>query len=210
MVDMERPTLSPALIEHAYRQGIFPMADDGDILWFSPDPRAIIPLEPEHFHVPRSLRQTIRQGRFEIRIDQDFAGVMAGCADRTETWISEEINEVYQAMHRLGKAHTVEAWRDGQLVGGLYGVSLGGAFMGESMFSRETDASKVCLVALVERLRERGYSLLDSQFHTPHLARFGLTLIPRQTYLIRLAHALRQACRFVDDSPGAPLLSGRD
>jgi leucyl/phenylalanyl-tRNA--protein transferase len=205
---MDLPTLSPTLIEHAYRQGIFPMADDdGEILWFSPDPRAIIPLEPGAFHVPRSLRQTIRQGRFEIRIDHDFAGVMAGCADRAETWISAEITAVYEAMHSQGRAHSVEAWRDGRLVGGLYGVSLGGAFMGESMFSRETDASKVCLAALVDRLQSRGYSLLDSQFHTPHLARFGLTLIPRHEYLLRLNHALRQDCRFVDVSPGAPDLS---
>lgn len=200
---MDIPLLTPALIDRAYRQGIFPMADDdGTILWYSPDPRAIIPLEPEAFHVPRSLRQTIRQGRFEIRIDHDFAGVMAGCADRTETWISAAITRVYGAMHRQGWAHSVEAWQEGHLVGGLYGVSLGGAFMGESMFSRATDASKVCLVALVERLRARGYTLLDSQFHTPHLARFGLRLIPRRVYLDRLADALRRDCRFVDASPG--------
>jgi leucyl/phenylalanyl-tRNA--protein transferase len=206
---MDMPPLTPELIELAYRQGIFPMGDDdGSIRWYSPDPRAIIPLEPEVFHVPRSLRQTVRQGRFEIRVDHDFPAVMAGCAGRTETWISPAITEVYVAMHRQGMAHSVEAWLDGRLVGGLYGVSLGGAFMGESMFSRETDASKVCLVALVERLRARGYTLLDSQFHTPHLARFGLRLISRPAYLARLSHALRQDCRFVDGSPGAPPISG--
>ncbi|MBC7545430.1 MAG: leucyl/phenylalanyl-tRNA--protein transferase [Candidatus Sericytochromatia bacterium] len=194
---MDIHRLSPELIEMAYRQGIFPMAeDDGTILWFSPDPRAIIPLAPEAFHVPRSLAKTIREGRFEVRIDHDFAGVLAGCADRRETWISDEISAVYRALHQRGLAHSVEAWQDGALVGGLYGVSLGGAFMGESMFSRATDASKVCLVALVERLRERGYTLLDSQFHTPHLARFGLILIPRETYCQRLAAALPRSCRF--------------
>ena len=196
---MDTTRLSPALIELAYRQGIFPMADDdGSILWFSPDPRAVIPLEPEAFHVPRSLAKTIRNGTFEVRIDTAFADVLAGCADRRETWISGEIARVYLALHQRGQAHSVEAWRDGQLQGGLYGVSLGGAFMGESMFSRATDASKVCLAALVERLRDRGYTLLDSQFHTPHLARFGLQLIPRDLYLERLAVALTQTCRFGD------------
>jgi leucyl/phenylalanyl-tRNA--protein transferase len=206
---MDQPPFSPALVELAYRQGIFPMGgDDGEIRWYSPDPRAIFPLEPGAFHIPRSLGQTIRQGRFDVRIDHDFAGVLAGCADREETWITDRVAAVYQAMHDEGWAHSVEAWQDGRLVGGLYGVSLGGAFMGESMFSRATDASKACLVALVARLRERGYTLLDSQFHTPHLARFGLQLIPRREYLARLADALRRDCRFVDLGPGAPPAAG--
>lgn len=192
------PPLTPELIIHAYRQGIFPMADDdGSIGWYSPDPRAIIPLD-ERFHVPRSLQKAVRQAPYEIRIDTAFEAVMLGCAARAETWISAGIVSTYTALHRRGQAHSVEAWRDGELVGGLYGVSLGGAFMGESMFARAPDASKICLVHLVERLRAQGYSLLDSQMHTDHMARFGLVLIPRDDYLQRLAGALDQRCRFVD------------
>lgn len=186
-----RETLEPDLIVAAYCQGIFPMADevDGEIGWYSPDPRAIFPLES--FHVPRSLRRTIRQGIFEVRVDTAFEAVMRGCADRDETWISDELVRAYTALHRRGLAHSVEAWCDGELAGGLYGVSLGGAFMGESMFTRIADASKVCLVHLVERLRERGYVLLDSQLPTEHLSRFGQIVVPRAEYLRRLAAALR-------------------
>lgn len=185
------PKLTPDLIVAAYCQGIFPMADevDGEIGWYSPDPRAIFPLDA--FHVPRSLAKTIRRGIFEIRIDTAFEEVMWACAEREETWISEEIVEAYTDLHRLGLAHSVETWLEGELVGGLYGVALGGAFMGESMFARVTDASKVALVALVERLRERGYVLLDSQMPTEHLARFGQIVIPRDEYLRRLVAALR-------------------
>lgn len=194
---MSAPTLTPALIVHAYRQGIFPMADDdGAIGWYCPEQRAVFPLEA--FRIPRSLAKTVRARKFELRIDGDFEGVMRACGARDETWISEEIVQAYTALHRHGLAHSVEAWQDGALVGGLYGVALGGAFMGESMFSRATDASKVCLVHLVERLKARGYVLLDSQFPTPHLLRFGQALIPRREYLRQLETALRLPCRFVD------------
>ncbi|HEY0841155.1 MAG TPA: leucyl/phenylalanyl-tRNA--protein transferase [Vulgatibacter sp.] len=188
--------LDPELIVAAYCQGIFPMADEatGRIDWYSPDPRAIFPLES--FHVPRSLGRTIRQGFFEVRIDTAFEEVMRACADREETWISEELVRAYTALHRRGLAHSVEAWHGGELAGGLYGVSLGGAFMGESMFTRITDASKVCLVALVERLRERGYVLLDSQLPTEHLGRFGQIVVPRSAYLRQLGVALRLQRRF--------------
>lgn len=191
-----REALTPALLVRAYRAGFFPMADSrqGRIRWYSPDPRAVIPLET--FHVPRSLQRTIRRGRFEVRVNTAFEDVIRACADRPETWISGEIIRAYEALHALGLAHSVETWREGRLVGGLYGVALGGAFFGESMFSRETDASKVALVALVERLRERGFVLLDTQFLTPHLARFGAVEIPRAEYLRRLDEALPLDCRF--------------
>lgn len=187
---VETPPLTPELIVAAYCRGIFPMADEaGEIGWYSPDPRAVFPLDA--FHVPRSLAKTIRRRTFEVRVDTAFEAVMRGCAERDLTWISEDIVRSYTALHRLGLAHSVEAWREGRLVGGLYGVSLGGAFMGESMFSRETDASKVCLVFLVERLRERGYVLLDSQMATEHLAKFGQIEIPRREYLRQLRAALK-------------------
>jgi len=189
--------LTPELLVRAYEQGFFPMGEeDGSIAWYWPDPRTIIPLD--RFHVSRRLAQTVRQGRFEIVIDRDFDGVMRGCADREETWITEPIVAAYMALHRQGLAHSIEAYKDGKLVGGIYGVSLGGAFMGESMFSRATDASKVCLVHLVERLRARGYSLFDVQFLTSHLQRFGAVEIPRKDYLRWLGRALRKECRFVD------------
>ena len=167
------------------------MADeyDGEIGWYSPDPRAVFPLDA--FHVPRSLARVIKRGVFEVRIDTSFELVMRECAAREETWISDELVEAYTALHRVGLAHSVEAWHEGELAGGLYGVALGGAFMGESMFTRVADASKVCLVALVERLRARGFVLLDSQMPTEHLARFGQIVIPREEYLRQLARALR-------------------
>ena len=186
-----RLTLTPDGVELAYRHGIFPMADEGsgEILWFRPDPRAIIPLDG--FHISRSLARTLRRGTFEVRVDTDFEGVMRGCADRPEgTWISERFVEVYGALHRAGKAHSVEAWRDGRLVGGAYGLALGGAFMAESMFHRETDASKVALTALVARLQERGFTLLDVQYVTPHLESLGAVDITRREYERRLERAL--------------------
>ena len=186
-----RLTLTPDGVELAYRHGIFPMADEGsgEILWFRPDPRAIIPLDG--FHISRSLTRTLRRGIFEVRVDTDFEGVMRGCADRPEgTWISERFVEVYGALHRAGKAHSVEAWRDGRLVGGAYGLALGGAFMAESMFHRETDASKVALTALVARLQERGFTLLDVQYVTPHLESLGAVDITRREYERRLERAL--------------------
>jgi leucyl/phenylalanyl-tRNA--protein transferase len=194
---MPPPPLDPALVIHAYRQGIFPMAmDDGSIGWFSPDPRGVIPLAS--FHVPARLARVLRQGRFEITIDQEFAAVMRACAERPRegTWISEAIVGCYTTLHRLGLAHSVEVRRAGRLVGGLYGVHLGGAFFGESMFHRETDASKVALAALADRLQRRGFRLLDVQWLTPHLAQFGAVEIPRAVYLEQLAAALRLSCEF--------------
>jgi leucyl/phenylalanyl-tRNA--protein transferase len=184
----------------AYAQGIFPMSlgeeQGGEIGWFSPDPRGIIPLDT--FSIPRRLARVIRQKRFEIRFDSAFESVMRACAaDRDEgTWISEEIIESYVALHERGLAHSVEAWREGKLVGGLYGVHLGAAFFGESMFHTETDASKVALAALVDRLRERGFTLLDTQWITPHLAQFGAVEIPKEQYLSRLSEALAKRAEF--------------
>jgi leucyl/phenylalanyl-tRNA--protein transferase len=192
-----RLTLTPEGVLLAYSHGIFPMAGErsGEILWFRPDPRAIIPLDG--FHVSRSLARTIKRATFEIRVDTDFEGVMRGCADRPEgTWISERFVEVYGALHRAGQAHSVEAWRDGRLVGGAYGLALGGAFMAESMFHRETDASKVALTALCSRLRERGFTLLDVQYVTPHLESLGAVEITRREYEQRLERALGLPCTF--------------
>jgi len=183
------------LLLKAYASGVFPMAEsasDPEVFWVRPETRGIIPFDG--FHVPHSLAKTIRQGHFEIRFDSDFEGVIDACAERRagrlSTWINAPIREAYTHLHRIGNAHSVEAWRDGELVGGLYGVSLGRAFFGESMFSRETDASKVCLVHLVGRLRERGFLLLDTQFTTDHLKRFGAIDVPRDKYEKLLAKAL--------------------
>ena len=194
---MER--LTPELLVRAYCAGIFPMGDSRrrQIRWYAPDPRAIFPLES--FHVPRSLRRTIRRGTFEIRVNTAFGEVIRACAARRETWISAEIIRAYSELHALGLAHSVEAWHGGALAGGLYGVALGGAFFGESMFTRVRDASKVALAALVERLRDRGFVLLDTQFLTEHLARFGAVEIPRNEYLLLLHHALQLERTFTDD-----------
>ena len=193
----EDPVLTPDLLLSAYAQGIFPMDVDGRIQWFSPDPRAVFELHD--FSVPRSLRQAVRQGRFEVRVDTAFADVIRACADRSDgTWISEAIIEAYTRLHHLGFAHSVETCLDGELVGGLYGVSLGGAFFGESMFHRATDASKVALVHLVERLDRRGYQLLDIQFVTEHLLQFGAKEIPRAEYLHQLEAAMHISCTFTD------------
>jgi leucyl/phenylalanyl-tRNA--protein transferase len=188
--------IDSATLVRAYRAGIFPMAlDDGRIGWFSPDPRGILPLDG--FTVPSRLARLVRQQRFDVTVDRDFAGVMRACADRPDgTWISAEILESYRALHDRGIAHSIETWRDGHLVGGLYGVHLGGAFFGESMFHRVTDASKVALVALVDRLRDRGFALLDIQWVTPHLEQFGAIEIPRAAYLRRLRQALALECTF--------------
>lgn len=185
------------LLLHAYRNAVFPMAmEDGEVAWFSPDPRAIIPID-DGFHVPHGLRRTLKKGHFEVRVNTSFEAVMRGCAQRDETWINEEIIESYANLHRIGYAHSVEIWLEGRLAGGLYGVALGGAFFGESMFHEVTDASKVALHALVCRLRERGFSLLDTQWLTPHLASFGAHEIPRADYRRRLqacVHDDRQFC----------------
>ena len=181
-----------------YASGIFPMADgrDGPIMLFSPDPRTII--EPARLRVSASLGKTWRSGRYDVRIDTGFEEVMRRCAAREDTWISEDIIASYVELHRRGHAHSVEAWRDGELAGGLYGVALGGAFFGESMFFHARDASKIALVALCERMNERGMPLLDVQYTTPHLLRLGAFEVSREEYLRRLDAALRLRVRFAD------------
>jgi leucyl/phenylalanyl-tRNA--protein transferase len=191
-----RTTIPVELVLQAYQQGWFPMGDDRSpgIEWYSPDPRGIVPLDA--FHVPSRLQRVIRQGKFEIAIDRAFPEVLSACAQRGETWITDEIMGTYLELHRLGFAHSVETWREGALAGGLYGVALGGAFFGESMFHRVTDASKVALHGLVERLRARGYTLLDTQWVTPHLRQFGAIEIPRARYLRLLQRSLARSCTF--------------
>ncbi len=192
----EETKLTPELLVAAYCRGWFPMADaTGAIGWYDPPRRAIF--VPGEEHISHRLARTFRSGRFDVRFDADFAGTMRDCADRDETWISEEIVAVYTRLHRLGLAHSVESYRDGVRVGGLYGVALGGAFFGESMFSRATDASKVAFVALCRRLKERGFTLLDAQFMTDHLASLGAIDLPRAAYLQRLHAALALDRTFV-------------
>ncbi len=183
--------LTPELLINAYANGIFPMADpdeDNQIYWYAPDPRGIIPLES--FHVGRNLSKRVRSGRFHISSNEAFDDVIKACADREETWISNEIIKVCSTLYRLGFAHSIEVWEDAELAGGLYGVMIRGAFFGESMFHRSTDASKVALVHLVARLKAAGASLLDVQFVTPHLAQFGAAAIPRSDYEVRLSRAM--------------------
>jgi leucyl/phenylalanyl-tRNA--protein transferase len=190
--------LSTEKLLTGYREGIFPMAINprGDIAWFAPDPRAIIPLD-ERFHISRSLQRTLKHGKFEITFDREFPTVIRACAKtHGDTWISREIIEGYSLLHAEGHAHSEETWIDGKLAGGLYGVHLGGVFFGESMFHRITDASKIALVALVEHLRERRFVLLDTQWMTPHLLRFGTYLVPKAEYLKRLGSALEVAAEF--------------
>jgi len=193
-----RRDLEPDRLLAAYAVGIFPMADDGGTIhWFAPDPRAVIELDG--LQISRSLRAALRRETFRVTINTRFEEVIRACADRTEgTWISDDIFEAYTRLHRLGYAHSVEAWQDDELVGGLYGVSIGGAFFGESMFHHVTDASKVALVHLVERMRARGLILLDTQFMTPHLRSLGATEIPRTEYERRLERAIRKPCVFDD------------
>lgn len=190
----------------AYRHGFFPMADakDGSISWYSPDPRAIIPLGA--FIVSRSLKQVLQKNLFEIRVNTSFEEVVRRCAERAETWISGKIIEVYTELHHKGFAHSVESWHQGSLVGGLYGVALGGAFFGESMFSRMPNASKVALVHLVGHLNRRGFTLLDTQFMNEHVRQFGAIEIPRSVYLERLAEALARSATF-EEKPEAGLAS---
>jgi leucyl/phenylalanyl-tRNA--protein transferase len=189
--------IPPDLLLQGYRMGVFPMAmEDRSIEWFSPDPRAILPLDS--FHVPHGLRRPLRKKVFEIRIDNQFTEVMAGCAAREDTWINGEIAESYMRLHELGYAHSVEAWAERKLVGGLYGVAIGGAFFGESMFHRITDASKVALVSLIEHLRARKFALLDTQWLTPHLRQFGGIEIPRTHYLRLLRRAVDLPREFLE------------
>jgi leucyl/phenylalanyl-tRNA--protein transferase len=189
--------LDPETLLMAYSQGAFPMTDrDGSTRWYTADPRGILPLD--QFHQPRSLRQAVRSDRFEIRVDFAFERTMRACMrTRPEgSWISEPLIAVYGKLHELGFAHSVEAWRDDTLVGGLYGVSLGAAFFGESMFHSQRDASKVALVHLVQRLREREFELLDTQAATEHLRRFGCIEVPAEDYLRRLKSALAKRRSF--------------
>jgi len=187
--------IPPAILLDAYRRGIFPMAaDSGELEWYSPDPRGILPLES--FHVPHGLRRTLKKGGFEVRFNTAFEAVIDGCASRDETWINDCIKNSYMQLHEMGAAFSVETWVNGELGGGLYGVALGGAFFGESMFHTVTDASKIALHALVERLLERGFVLLDMQWVTPHLLTFGAQEIPRHTYRQMLRSALGLQCVF--------------
>ncbi|HSI36016.1 MAG: leucyl/phenylalanyl-tRNA--protein transferase [Phycisphaerae bacterium] len=182
----------------AYRQGAFPMAEGGDVRFYTADPRGVLPLHdgPGGFHVPRTLRQVCRRGAFEIRINTSFRAVMTACGDRTRTWINSDLVEAFCELHARGHAHSVEAWQDGMLAGGLYGVQLGAAFSGESMFHLVPDASKVAMVALVERLRARGFELLDAQTCNANMKRFGCVEIPHAEYMGRLRKAMGRRCEF--------------
>ncbi len=187
--------LTTEVLEACYRAGAFPMADGyGRLGFYRSDPRSV--LELDSLRVSRSLARVVRKGTYEVRFDHDFEAVIRACAAREETWINAEIIDAFVRFHEAGKAHSVEAYRDGELAGGLYGVSLGAAFMGESMFSRMRDASKVCLVHLVGRLKERGFTLLDCQIQNDHLARLGAVEIPESEYLERLEQALVLDCTF--------------
>ncbi len=189
--------LTPEVLLYAYASGVFPMAESADsdeIFWLNPEKRGILPLNG--LHISRSLRKLMRARRFKITANQCFTEVIAACASREETWINAEITALYTELHRLGRAHSVEVWQNGSLAGGLYGVSIGAAFFGESMFSHQSSASKAALVGLVARLNLGGYSLLDMQFLTPHLARLGGVEIPRDAYQARLETALKRNSDF--------------
>lgn len=190
-------TLTPELLLRGYTIGIFPMAehrDDAEIFWVDPKRRGIIPLDG--FHISRSLRRRLLRCGFDIRIDTAFSEVVDGCADRAETWINAEIRQHYIALHQTGYAHSLEVWDGADLVGGVYGVAVGAAFFGESMFSRRTDASKIALAYLVDRLRQAGFQLFDTQFLTEHLASLGAIEIPRGVYHERLDEAIRRRANF--------------
>ncbi|WP_204113870.1 leucyl/phenylalanyl-tRNA--protein transferase [Shimia biformata] len=185
--------LTPEILLRAYGMGIFPMSehrDDPEIFWVDPRMRGVFPLDG--FHLSRSLRRRIRRGGYAVTLDGDFAGVVDGCADRAETWINDTIRDLYQALHHRGAAHSLEIWMDDLLVGGVYGVTLGSAFFGESMFSRRTDASKLALAYLVTHLSRCGFTLFDTQFTTPHLLSLGAVEITRDDYHAQLEQALRQ------------------
>ena len=203
---INQPELAPDRLLSAYALGVFPMADErGRLQWLSPDPRAI--LEIESFKPSRSLRALIRRDVFRVTMNESFREVMEACADREEgTWISDEIREAYQRLHEMGVAHSVETRREDRLVGGLYGVALGAAFFGESMFHREPNASKVALAALVERLRCQGFLLLDCQFQTDHLRSLGAIEVSRREYLRRLSAVVRQP-RMLDEGSHAAYIA---
>lgn len=182
--------LTPSLLVRAYANGIFPMGDDrtGTVQWYSPDPRAHLPLDA--FHIPHNLHERVQDREFAVTTDHDFDAVIRACADRDRTWITPRIIRAYTQLHEQGAAHSVECWQDDTLAGGLYGVALGGAFFGESMFFEVSNASKVALVHLVRQLRAGGFTLLDTQYSTDHLERFGVVEIPRPDYMERLDEAL--------------------
>jgi leucyl/phenylalanyl-tRNA--protein transferase len=190
--------LSPELLMQSYAMGIFPMSehrDDPEVFWVDPRLRGVMPLRG--FHASRSLRRAMRRTTFEISIDQDFSGVLDGCADRVDTWINAEIRSLYIALHERNQAHSLEVWDGSSLVGGVYGVTLGSAFFGESMFSRRTNASKIALACLVDRLLDAGFALFDTQFLTEHLASLGGVEIDRNTYHKALAIACEQQADFM-------------
>lgn len=196
--------LTPEMLLVAYANGYFPMAldkDDPELYWFTPEERGVLPIEK--FNIPRGLRRAMKDNPYTITINRDFDGVIRACGTltkkRDETWINDEIIRLYTALHSMGKAHSVEAWADGELKGGLYGVSIGGAFFGESMFSRAPEASKICLVTLVEVLRDAGYALLDTQYVNEHLMQFGIEAVKKRSYLTRLEKALQQKPRSFAD-----------
>jgi len=194
-------TITPELVLKAYAYGVFPMAKsrtDKEVFWVQPKLRGVIPLD--QFHVPRSLKKTLRRGKFEVTVDRDFVGVLRGCAEstqtRTDTWINDHIMTLFVQLHEAGLAHSVEVWKGGALAGGLYGLAMGSAFFGESMFSRATDASKVALVHLAAILIKGGFTLLDTQFLTDHLKTFGAQEIPQKDYLAQLSAALARQGAF--------------
>ncbi|MGE4063972.1 MAG: leucyl/phenylalanyl-tRNA--protein transferase [Rhodospirillaceae bacterium] len=194
-------TITPELVLKAYAYGVFPMAksrNDADVFWVQPKLRGVIPLD--QFHVSRSLRKTLRRGAFRVTVNADFAGVLAGCAEVTEeradTWINDHIMELFTQLHEAGLAHSIEVWKDDELAGGLYGLAMGAAFFGESMFSRATDASKVAMVHLAAILIKGGFTLLDTQFITDHLKTFGAIEIPQKEYLAQLGSALARKGEF--------------
>ncbi len=195
-------SLSPELLLHGYSIGIFPMAehrDDPDLFWVDPKFRGVFPLDG--FHISRSLARRIRRCGFTISINQDFEGVVDGCADRADTWINAELRDLYRQVYKAGQAHSLEVWEDNQLVGGVFGVVLGAAFFGESMFSRRTDASKIALAYLVDRLRQTGFQLFDTQFLTAHLASLGAIEIPRSDYRKALEEAIGDSADFAAEVP---------
>jgi leucyl/phenylalanyl-tRNA---protein transferase len=203
--------ITPDILLRAYAMGIFPMAEgrsDPVIHWVDPRLRGVFPLD--RFHLSRSMRKRLMRADYAVSVDRDFAGVLAGCATRPETWINDEIRDLYLALHAQGHAHSLEVWQNDELVGGVYGVVLGGAFFGESMYSNARDASKIALAWLIHRLHAGGFSLFDTQFLTPHLASLGAIEIPRASYHARLAKALAQAATFEppDYSPDSGAVSG--
>lgn len=199
------PLIDPQLLLSAYCQGYFPMGvNEGELRWFLPEWRGILPVA--EFHIPQRFQRYFKNHPFEVRWNTAFSEVIEGCADRQDTWITDDILGSYQNLHELGYAHSAEVWREGRLVGGVYGVAIGAAFFGESMFSRETQASKVALVSLQQRLQERGYLMHDTQWTTPHLAMFGGYEIPCDDYLKLLYRAIRKRASFIDSKTDRVLL----